>query len=41
MKFGEIKTIIENNLVDSVKDKKVFKENIQNFKKHFLNDSKL
>jgi hypothetical protein len=41
MKFGEIKTIIENNLIDSVKDKKVFKENIQNFKKHFLNDSKL
>lgn len=41
MKFGEIKTIIENNLIDSVKDKKVFKENIQNFKKHFLNNSKL
>lgn len=41
MKFGEIKTIIENNLIDSVKDKKIFKENIQNFKKHFLNNKKL
>jgi hypothetical protein len=41
MKFGEIKTIVENNLIDSVKDKSVFKENMKNFKKHFLKDPNL
>lgn len=41
MKFGEIKTIIESNFINSVKDKKVFKENIHNFKKHFLNNANL
>ncbi len=38
MKFGKVKTIIENNLSESVKDKKIFKENIKNFKKHILSD---
>jgi vacuolar-type H+-ATPase subunit I/STV1 len=41
MKFGQIKTIIENNLSGSIKDKKIFKENIKNFKKHFLSDKNL
>lgn len=41
MKFGEIKTIIENNFIDSVKDRKIFRENIQNFKKHFLTNPNL
>ena len=41
MKFGEVKTIVENNLIDSVKDKSIFKENIKNFKKHFLKDPNL
>ena len=41
MKFGEIKTIIENNFIDSVKDRKIFRENIQNFKKHFLKNPNL
>jgi len=41
MKFGKIKTIIENNLSTSVKDKKIFKENIKNFKKHILSDKNL
>ena len=33
MKFGQIKTIVENNLSGSIKDKKIFKENIKNLKK--------
>jgi len=41
MKFGRVKTIIENNLSESVKDKKIFKENIKNFKKHILKDKNL
>jgi len=41
MKFGKVKTIIENNLSESVKDKKIFKENIKNFKKHILSDKSL
>jgi hypothetical protein len=41
MKFGQIKTIVENNLSGSIKDKKIFKENIKNFKKHFLSDKNL
>lgn len=41
MKFGEVKTIVENNLINSVKDKSIFKENIKNFKKHFLKDPNL
>ena len=41
MKFGKVKTIIENNLSESVKDKKIFKENIKNFKKHILSDKNL
>lgn len=41
MKFGKVKTIIENNLSESVKDKKIFKENIKNFKKHILADKNL
>lgn len=41
MKFGKVKTIIENDLSESVKDKKIFKENIKNFKKHILSDKSL
>jgi len=41
MKFGKVKTIIENNLSESVKDKNIFKENIKNFKKHILSDKSL
>jgi len=41
MKFGKVKTIIENDLSESVKDRKVFKENIKNFKKHILSDKNL
>lgn len=41
MKFGKVKTIIENNLSESIKDKKIFKENIKNFKKHILADKNL
>jgi hypothetical protein len=41
MKFGKVKTIIENNLSESIKDKKIFKENIKNFKKHILIDKNL
>lgn len=41
MKFGKLKTIIENNLSDSIKERKVFKENIKNFKKHILGDKNL
>lgn len=41
MKFGKVKTIIENDLSESVKDRKVFKENIKNFKKHILANKNL
>lgn len=36
MVFGQIKTIIEENLINSYNNKKLFSETIIGFKKHFL-----
>jgi hypothetical protein len=38
MTFGKIKSIIENNLIESYKDEKEFKKSLKEFKHNVLND---
>ena len=38
MTFGKIKSIIENNLLESYKDKKEFKKSLKEFKQNVLNN---
>lgn len=41
MTFGEVKTIIENNLLESYKDQEKFKKLLKEFKYFVLNDKKI
>lgn len=41
MTFGEIKTIIENQLIDSYKDGNEFKQSLKEFKEDVLNDKNI
>lgn len=41
MVFGQIKTIIEENFVNSYTNKEVFSENVKGFKKNFLSNKDL
>lgn len=38
MTFGELKTVVEKNLVESYLDENIFKKTIKEFKKNILND---
>ena len=38
MTFGKIKSIIENNLLESYKDEKEFKKSLKEFKHNVLNN---
>ena len=40
MTFGKIKSIIENNLLESYKDEKEFKKSLKEFKQNVLNNKK-
>ena len=41
MTFGKIKSIIENNLLDSYKDEKEFKKSLKEFKQNVLNNKNM
>ena len=41
MTFGEIKTIIENQLIESYKDEKEFKQSLKEFKEDVLNNKNI
>lgn len=41
MTFGQIKTLVEKNLVESYSNQEIFKRSIREFKKNILNDKSL
>ena len=41
MTFGKVKTIIENNLIDSYKNEKEFKKSLREFKHNVLENKNL